>query len=70
MEAYIKYKRIHESIIDEGENVQKFFDDLSANGWDIIYYNEIPRSEVIKGVTFVTTIEITIVVGKRQSKTL
>jgi hypothetical protein len=70
MEAYIKYKRIHKSILDEGENVQKFFDDLSANGWDIIYYNEIPRSEVIRGITFVTTIEITIVVGKRQSKTL
>jgi len=69
MEAYIKYKRIHESIIDEGENVQKFFDDLSANGWDIIYYYEVPKSEV-KGNGFISSIVITIVAGKRQSKTL
>ena len=61
MEAYIRYKRIHESLHADG--IQYTFNDLVTEGWEIIYYNEKP---IIDTNQFV----VTIVAGKRQSKIL
>jgi hypothetical protein len=70
MESYIKYKRIHASILDAGDNIQNFFDDLSASGWDIIYYNEKIINNENKNEQYIFYIDITAVLGKRQSNML
>ena len=61
MEAYIRYKRIHEDLHADG--IQYNFNELVTEGWEIIYYNELPTD--IKGM-----FTVTIVAGKRQSKVL
>jgi hypothetical protein len=73
MESYIKYKRVHASILDSGNNIQDFFDDLSANGWDIIDYHEkIISNENNKNgdESYAFYIDITAVLGKKQSNML
>jgi hypothetical protein len=75
MEAFIKYKRIHTTILEDGDDVQIFFDDLITNGWNIIYYNESPRSIAnfnTKGnynatQPYLSYLDITVVVGKKQN---
>ena len=61
MEKYIKYKRFTEDFVDSDE-IQKFFDELITDGWDIIHYQEEPKD--------VKTLNIVVVVGKRQSAVL
>ena len=34
-----KYKRFSEELADD-EAIQKFLNDITAEGWEIIYYNE------------------------------
>lgn len=61
MEKYIKYKRFTKDFVDSDE-IQKFFDELITDGWDILYYQEEPKD--------VKTLNIIVVVGKRQSAIL
>jgi basic membrane lipoprotein Med (substrate-binding protein (PBP1-ABC) superfamily) len=61
MEKYIKYKRFTKDFIDN-DKIQEFFDELITDGWDIIYYQEEPKD--------VKTLNIVVVVGKRQNKLL
>jgi hypothetical protein len=60
MEAFIKYKRICETVTDN--TIQKFFDDLITEGWEIIYYCEQPINAF--------EMRITVVCGKKQNKIL
>jgi len=52
-----KYKRFTKEITDENE-IQTFLDDITTEGWEIIYYNEkdIGRMGIVK----------IIVVGKKK----
>lgn len=61
MEHYIKYER-HTKDFDMSDDIQGFLDELSAGGWDIIYYKETPKDT--------TTLNIVVVAGKRQSNIL
>lgn len=61
MEAFIKYKRITKEFT-HNDAIQEFLDELSSEGWDIIHYKETP--------TDTTTLNIVVVVGKRQSNIL
>jgi hypothetical protein len=67
MEAYIKYKRIKESV--DVTKWEEFFDNLIKGGWEIIYYNEGTVSakttnEPAPNDTLVT-VPVILVVGKR-----
>jgi len=70
MESYIKYKRIRTTFENTVENVQTFLDDLSSNSWDIIYYDEGIKTIHHYDDTYVSHIEITVVVGKRQNNVI
>lgn len=61
MEKYIKYKRFVYNVNGD-EEIQKVLDEVSAGGWDIIYYDEIIKDT--------KTLTITIVGGKLQSNVL
>lgn len=58
MSNYIKYKRIHERILLN--DIEKLFDKLITEGWEIISYDEIKHT---------STIEVTMIVGKKQITT-
>lgn len=58
MGSYIKYKRFEKEITED--DLQKYFDELIAEGWEIIYYYE------KKG--FPPVISVVIVVGKTHSQ--
>jgi len=62
MENYIRYKRIVKDIAQPAKEIQEFFNELTAEGWEIIYYDE--------RIKDMTTLTITVVVGKRQSNVL
>lgn len=74
MNKFIKYKRIVETVHDNHEEIQKFFDKLITDGWEIINYNETCRSEVAVGETtaynFVSCLDIVVIVGKKQNNIL
>ena len=61
MEKFIKYERFQKYVNGDTE-IQKFFDDIVSGGWEIVHYEE-----KIKNVT---TMEIIIVGGKKQSNIL
>lgn len=61
MENYVRYKRFTRDTKLEDE-VQEFLDELSSDGWDIIYYNEKPKD--------VHTLSITVVAGKPNKQIL
>ena len=61
MEKYIKYKRFYFKLNGD-DAIQKALDEVSAEGWDIVYYNE-----VIENVNIMTLI---IIGGKKQSNVL
>ena len=61
MEKYIKYKRFYFEVNGD-EAIQKALDDVSAGGWDIIYYNEKLKD--------MHTMTLTIIGGKKQSTIL
>ncbi len=67
MEAYIKYQRFVKEF-NTDEEIQKFLDELSAGGWDIISYKEDKRKEL--SVVNPEIIIITIMAGKRQNNIL
>ena len=74
MEKYIRYKRIKREVVLE-EDVQEFFDELIAGGWEIIYYDEsaISKSYVDENTNTMINkhiIEIAVVVGKKQENVL
>jgi len=58
MENFIKYKRFTREFSNEDE-IQKFFDELSTDGWIIISYDESPKD--------VTTLGVIVVAGKRNT---
>ena len=62
MEAFIKYKRIKETV-DKTELLE-LFDKLIAEGWEIINYSESQESK--NSVKFT----VIIIVGKKQNKLL
>jgi hypothetical protein len=57
MRDFIRYKRFVE-VIDNDKQVQEFLDKLSSEGWEIIYYNETPKT--------LNSLSITVVAGKRK----
>ena len=59
MNTYIRYQRFSKHL-REGEEVQKFFEELITEGWQIIYYSEKVNSADALG----TTIDIVVVAGK------
>jgi len=61
MEKYIKYKRFTRELNGD-ENIQKFLDEISSGGWDIITYDE--------AIKDTKTLVITIIAGKRQLNVL
>lgn len=61
MENYIKYQRFVRELNGDAD-IQTLLDEMSAGGWDILYYNEHLKD--------VHTLVITIVAGKRQSTIL
>lgn len=68
METYIKYQRFVKEFTTD-EEIQKFLDELSAGGWDIISYKEDKRKELsVNTVTEITV--ITVMAGKRQNNIL
>lgn len=65
MERCIKYRRFEYNKISPDE-LQKNFDDLISNGWDIIYYNE--ERTPVHDVEI--SLLVVIVAGKKQDNTL
>jgi hypothetical protein len=61
MENYIRYKRFNKDFTID-DDMQEFLDELSSDGWVIIYYNEKPKD--------VTTLNITVVAGKPNKQIL
>jgi len=61
MEKYIKYKRFTKELNGD-EEIQKFLDEISSGGWDIISYDE--------KIKDTKTMVITVVAGKRQPNVL
>jgi len=61
MKKYIKYKRFVNEFDNEGM-IQDFLDDLITDGWEIIYYDETPKT--------VTTLTIIILAGKIRTELL
>ena len=61
MEKYIKYKRFYFEVNGD-DAIQKSLDEVSAGGWDIVYYNE----EIANALEMT----ITIIGGKKQSNIL
>lgn len=61
MEKYIKYKRFYFEVNGD-DAIQKALDEVSAGGWDIVYYHEMPID--------VHTMTLTIIGGKKQSTIL
>jgi len=57
MEKIIKYKRFDET--HDINTLNKFFDDLITEGWEIIYYNEHKMAE--------GKLHVTIVACKKQN---
>lgn len=68
MERYLKYKRFSE--VHTESSIQGFFDKLTTEGWEIIYYEELRKSSGMLSDNDVITIHITVVVGKRQESEL
>jgi len=69
MEKIIKYKRFTETHTEN--TIQDFFDKLVADGWEIIYYNEIRQSSgTLTNSPQEVSIHITIVAGKKQNNIL
>ena len=62
MDRFIKYRRFEEKL--SPEELQKFFDDLIGDGWEIIHYQE----DLIGVVN--TKIHVVIVAGKKQNNVL
>jgi len=58
MEKYIKYKRFTRELNGD-EEIQKFLDEISSGGWDMISYTE--------SIKNTKTMVITIIAGKKQS---
>lgn len=61
MELYIKYKRFYFKL-NGNDAIQKALDEVSAGGWDIVYYNEVIES--------VDVMALIIIGGKKQSNVL
>ena len=61
MEQYIKYKRFRFTLNGD-DAIQKALDEISAGGWDIVYYYEEIES--------VKVMVITIIGGEKQSNIL
>ena len=61
METYIRYQRFTKELNGDTQ-IQNFLNELSADGWDIISYDE--------KIKDVNTMVITIVAGKKQSNVL
>ena len=61
MEKYIKYKRFTKELNGD-EEIQKFLDEISSGGWDVISYDE--------KIKDTKTMVITVVAGKRQTTVL
>ena len=55
MENYVRYKRFTRDF-NKDQDIQEFLDELSTDGWNIIFYNEKPKDT--------TTLSITVLVGK------
>jgi hypothetical protein len=69
MENYIKYKRFAETHSEK--SIQEFYDRLVAEGWDIIYYNEIRQtSGQLSATPQEVLLHIVILAGKRQENSL
>jgi hypothetical protein len=55
----------------DANSIQKFFDKLVNEGWDILWYNEINQSSgVLSSSPQEINLHITVVCGKRQSNIL
>lgn len=61
METYIRYQRFTKELNGDVQ-IQNFLNELSADGWDIISYDE--------KIKDVNTMVITIVAGKKQNNVL
>ena len=59
MGKYIKYKRFVKDL-DNERLIQGFLDELIVGDWEIIYYNETPKT--------VNILTIIVVVGKRRKE--
>ena len=69
MEKYIRYKRFSET--HDEKTVQEFYDRLVAEGWEIIYYNEIRQpSGMLSSSPDEKSIHIVVVAGKKQESEL
>ena len=69
MEKYIRYKRFSET---HNENsIQEFYDRLIAEGWEIVYYNEIrqPTGQLSASPQEIN-IHVIALCGKRQDNSL
>ena len=65
MEAYIKYKRINKTIVED--EIQDVFDNFITEGWDIVHYQE---QKVTHYENKPNTLKVTIILGKRQKNIL
>lgn len=61
MTKYIKYNRFTEEFNNK-EDIQEFLDMLITDGWEIIYWNEAPKTVVI--------LSIIVLAGKRRTDVL
>lgn len=52
MGKYVRYKRFVKEFENENK-IQEFFNELSSFGWEIIYYNETPKTLTILSVVVV-----------------
>jgi hypothetical protein len=68
MEKYIRYKRFAETHTEN--SIQEFYDKLSTEGWDIIYYNEFRQAAGQLSAPQADLIHIIALCGKRQENTL
>jgi hypothetical protein len=70
METYIKYKRFE--IVTVENEIQEFLDNLVKEGWQIISYNEIVKSDTVvhNDVTTIRRFFITVLAGKKQDNSL
>lgn len=68
MEKFIKYKRIRKVFYED--ELEKYFDELITEGWEIIYYDETNHSYVSSGNVNKMQFTVIIVAGKKQSNVL
>lgn len=61
MGNYIKYKRFIKDF-DNQELIQEFLDELITDGWEIIHYDEIPKT--------VTMLGVIVLAGKKRKEIL